>query len=202
MDQDFIPGIDPSLVAAAAQQEAEKKKDAARIVDSLDGFTLTSWGFSSALKVTRGNKVEYLKLKLKSVGVQDVMEYYQSKAPTPPSVTRTYKKDSEVVRQLGYKHDVVVREIDEANGDYLRAKAKHDNESGQYIALAALGYDLKIGGQVVMKGADMNVPNEIIDQDAALIALRQLGLSSSHYAEIMKNVRTLTEEAEAQESFL
>ena len=202
MDSDFIPGIDPSLIQEAARQESEKKKDESRVIESLDNFTMSSWGWSTPLKTTRGEKVEFLKLKLKSVGVQDVMEYYSAHAPTPPSTVKTYKRDSDVARSLGSKHDIAVREINEADEDYIRAKAKHDATSGAYIALAALAYNLKVNGKLVMRGEDVNVPNEMIDPEGALVALRQIGLSSSHYAEIMKNIRELTEDAEKAESFL
>lgn len=202
LENQTIPGITPDVVRLAKEQEEkeEKKKAEARVIEEIDeNFSLFSWGYSEPLKITRGNKVEYIRLKIKSVGISEVIEELQAKAPTPPSVPKVYKKDSDIARQLGYKHDVVVREVDEADPEYQRLKRQHDMISSQMILLHGLAYDLKYNGQVVLRGSDITAPSEIIDAEKALLVLKRWGLSSEAFATLVKNIRELTEAKEVAE---
>ena len=184
----------------AVEKQAEEKKEVARIIENFDDdFTLSSWGWTQ-LKVTRGEETESIKLKIKSVGVADVIEQTSKGQPRPPSAMKTYKSGSKEAAALGSKHPVVVREIDESDPTYLDNIEKHNRRSGQLIMLAGLAYDIKVNGNYVLKGSNVDMPSEIIDQDGALEWLRKRGITGSHYSQILKDIRGLTEDVEEQET--
>ena len=186
-----------------AEKAEEVKKDLVRIIENFDDdFTLSSWGYTSDLKITRGPEVQAIKLKIKSVGVADVIEQTGKNQPRPPSAMKAMKKGSQEANALGYKHDVIVREIDEADPGYLQLIEDHNRRSGQLIMLAGLAYNIDVpkgSGNFVLKGADINAPSDIIDPDGALKWLRARGITGSHYAQILKDIRGLTEDIEEQE---
>lgn len=184
-----------------AQKQEQKKQleEVVRVIDSIgEDFKLSSWGYTSRLKITKGDQVEYVKLRIKSVGVADVIEQTQKGIPRPPSQMKAYKRGSAEANALGSKHDIVVREIDEANPDYLNLLEEHNRKSGQIIVLSGLAYDLTWDGRIVLEGSDFNNANRIIDQDAAIKALRRIGISGAHYSQILKDVRGLTEDVEEE----
>ena len=167
-------------------------------------------GWSSPLKRTRGDKdkrgnlvakVEFFRLKIKSVGMSEIMEAWQSKSPVPPAKHELHKKNSEVARQLGSKHDVLVWETNEADPVFQRERNKFNNEFGKAILLHALAYDIKdSSGKLVLRGDSLSEPNEVIDPEAALkIIFKRWGLTSDHFASITGDVRKLTEAKEVQE---
>mgnify|MGYP001577330060 FL=1 len=182
------------------QLQKERTRNQAKVLESLDeDFTFASYGLTEPLKITRGNQTDYIQLKIKSVGVAEILEITQKDAPRPPTQIKTYKRDTEIARQFGYKHDTVVREIDENHPDYAKAKQEYDAKVSQLILLKGLNYNLTWNGQIVLRGEDPNAPTEIVDMDAALKAIRKKGLSSNHFAIVVKNIRQLTEEAEGQD---
>lgn len=183
------------------KKEKEQLEEVVRIIDNIDeDFSLSSWGYTSKLKITQGNKTEYIQLRIKSVGVSDVIEETSKGLPRPPSVMKTYKRGSVEANQLGAKHDVVVREIDESDPGYLSMLEEHNRKSGQIIVLSGLAYDLKWKGEPVLEGADTTRPNKIIDQDGAIKALRRIGISGAHYSQILRDIRGLTEDVEEQQA--
>ena len=197
---DFVPGMPGDVLQDFKQHEEEKKKDMSTIVETLDGMTFFSWGYTPPLKLTRGDKVEYKQLKIKSVGVGQVIEEYQHKLPIPPATLKTHKADSDVARSLNQKHSVVVWEINEADPAYLKLKQKHETEASQMILLHGLAYDLKgDNGETVLNGASLNEPSKVINPQAALARLANMGFSSNHFGQIVKAVRELTDEVEKQE---
>lgn len=207
-------GVDDGIMGIIEDQrkaEEEQTKLDAKFVESVDeDFSLFSWGWSQPLKRTRGEmgkkgqvnaKVEYFRLKIKSIGMSEVMEEWQSKMPTPPSMLKAYKKDSDVARQLGQKHEVVVWEINEADPSYQRDRQKFNSELGKALLLHSLAYDIKDrAGRLVLRGDSLNEPNQVIDSAAALdIIFSRWGLTSEHFAAITNDVRKLTEAKEEQE---
>jgi hypothetical protein len=203
--EDFIPGIDPSILKIGKEAEEKKAKedvDSIKVIHDLDQFdSFCSYGFSSPLKITRNGVVEYRKFIIKSIGVADVIEQYQKNSPRPPSLIKTYKRGSEVANQLGAKHDVVVREIDESDPAYIRLREQADTEASQMIVISSLAYDLKhpVTGDIVVKGKEMSQPNEIIDRDGALLALRRLGMSGAHFSALVRDINLLTRDADEAE---
>lgn len=193
-----------------AQEEEQARADAKMIESIDDDFGLFSWGWSSPLKRSRsetdrkGNlatKVEYFRLKIKSVGLSEIMEEWQSKAPVAPAKQQVHKRNSDVARQLGAKHDVMVWEINEADPAFRKEQNKFNNEFGKAMLLHSLAYDLKDNsGRLVLKGASLSEPNEVIDAEAALtIIFKKWGITSEHFAAITGDVRKLTEAKEVQE---
>lgn len=191
--------------------EEEQAKVDAKLVESIDDdFSLFSWGWSSPLKRTRGEmdkqgnlvaKVVFFRLKIKSVGMSEIMEAWQSKSPVPPAKHELHKKNSDIARQLGSKHDVLVWETNEADPVFQREKNKFNNEFGKAILLHSLAYDMKDkDGRLVLRGNSLSEPNEVIDAEAALkIIFTRWGLTSDHFASITGDVRKLTEAKEIQE---
>jgi hypothetical protein len=202
---DFIPGLDPSILKEAQEQEKEQKKkdlESVQVITDIaqlvDGFC--SWGYSSELKITRGDEVKKVKFKIKSIGMADVIAQYQENAPRAPSIVKGYKKGTPEAQALGSKYDVIVREIDESDPNYLRLREKADTEAGQMMVLNGLALDLKdLNGNVVVRGADVRVANEIINREEGLKALYRLGMSASHFTTLVRDIRNLTEDAEAAE---
>jgi len=197
-------GIDPALWKMAEESKAVEKAQDAQVLTSLDGFTFTSWGYSE-LKVTRGGEEQRIRIPIKSIGISDITEALEANAPTPPSMLKPYKKDTPEAKALtNGRYDVIVREIDEADPHYLALRRKHEREVGQLFVMYGIALDLKDPqtGEIVIKGAQMNEPNEIPNRQKAIDALRKLGLSQSHYTQLMTDIRKLTadvEEAEREE---
>ena len=200
-----------SIVQEQKASEEEQAKLDAKLIESIDDdFSLFSWGWSSPLKRTRGDKdkrgnliakVEFFRLKIKSVGMSEIMEAWQEKAPIPPAKQVVHKKNSDAVRQLGLKHDTLMWDLNEADPVFQREKNKFNNEFGKAILLHALAYDIKDhSGKLVLRGDSLSEPNEVIDAEAALkIIFTRWGLTSDHFASITSDVRKLTEAKEVQE---
>lgn len=197
---DFIPGMPGDVMQDLQQRTEKQKEEIVKTIESLDDMTFFSWGYTPPLKLTRGERVEYVKIKIKSVGVGQVIEEYQHKLPTPPATMKTYKADSDVARNLNQRHPVVVWEINEADPDYLRMKQKHETEASQMILLHGLAYNLKgDNGEIVLYGEELNEPSRVINPQAALARLAKMGFSSNHFGQIVKAVRELTDEVEKKE---
>lgn len=187
--------------------ESDKRKAdeaTARIIEDIDeNFSMYSWGYTTPLKITRGEKVEYIRLKIKSAGVAEVMESWQKKTPVPPTSPEVIKRNSPEARRLGYKHDVMVDRVKEGDPAYRRALSEFNNELGKEIFLRSIAYDIYDNGKLILKGNDLTQPNEIIDAAAALkIIFNRWDLSMSHFAQVTADVRELTESAEVEETFL
>lgn len=199
----FTPGISREVLRAAAEDEKREQAEAARLItlDELEeNFSLFSWGYSDPLKVTKNGKTEYIRVRIKSVGIAELMESYQAKMPSPPAMQKLMKKDSPEAKELGYKHDIMLMVVNQADPKYLEDQRKHDNEAGQEIVLRGWGHDLKWNGALVLKGSDMSSPNEVIDRDGALKAFKRLGLTAEHFSILVRNIRELTAEAEKSET--
>lgn len=201
-DTPFVPGLS-QIIEIAKKEDQERKQEDARIVSDFKNFSLTSWGYTRPLKITHGATVEYIRLKIKSLGLSDVMEAIELERPMPPSIRKGYKKDTETARQFtNGKHDVVVYEIDEADPVYIAALRRYNMRVAQMWVVYGLAIDLELDGEPVIRGADITRPNEVIDMNKALAAIRRTGISQTHYASIMEDIRLLTadvEEAEQQE---
>lgn len=207
-NEDVPSSVDKGVLALFDNQDKKKEesaaKEAARILTSFDDdFTFTSYGYTQPIKLTRGDKVEYIKLPIKSVGVADVIEQTEKDAPRPPTVLRKYKRGSDEARQWGYTFDFQVREQDVSDPKYVDDLAAHNRKSGQFIILSALMDDWYSGpkrtGELILKGSDPNTPTEILDRDKCLARLRRMGMSGGQYAQILRDVRGLTEDIEEQE---
>lgn len=211
-EQSFIDGDGVTgIVKEQREADQEQARLDAKFIESVDDdFSLFSWGWSQPLKRTRSEmgkkgqistKVEYFRLKIKSIGMSEVMEEWQSKMPTPPAILKAYKKDSDVARQLGQKHEVVVWEINEADPSYQRERQRFNSELGKALLLHSLAYDLRDReGKLVLVGALLNQPNQVIEPAVALnIIFNKWGLTSEHFAAITNDVRKLTEAKEEQE---
>ena len=207
---EVIPiGATPSLEEMDKEikkAEVEAKKEKVKVIESLDNFSFFSWGYSEPLKITRGNErtrvneIEYVQFKIKSIGVTEVMEELQAKAPTPPAKAVTHKRGSDIAQQLGVKHDVLVWEVNEADENYIKDRQKYNTIFSQKVLLHGLAYDLKVGSELVLEGANINSPSKIHNEEAALRALRAMGLSSEHYTIMVRSIRELTAEKEQAEN--
>ena len=178
----------------------QKKADEAEIIESLDDFSMFSWGYTPELKITRDGVSKKIKFKIKSVGVSAIIEEYQHKMPTAPGSLKTYKPESDVARALGQRRAVTVWEVNEADSNYQMLKREHETRASQMILLHGLAYDLKgPDGQVALRGSNLNAPSQIINAEGALESLRKMGMSSEHFGLIVKAIRELTSEEQAAE---
>lgn len=197
---DHIPGIGADIIKENQEMQKDRQRQDVEVLgETLEDFSFFSWGLSEKLKVTQDGKTKYVQLRIKSVGIADILEVYQKKQPTPPAVLRTYKKDSEVARELGKRHDIVVWESNEADPTYLEEKRKHDNDASQEILLRGLGHNLVSDGKVVLRGGKLQEPTEIIDREGAMKALQRMGLTSEHFGSIVRSIRELTAEKDTEE---
>lgn len=205
-----VAGLPDEMFKHAEEQEKKKHEEtrSIKVFDDVisDQDNLFSWGYTEELMVTKGIDiktrkpiVEYRQFKIKSVGMSELMEEIQNKAPVPPASLRAYKADSDVARQLGRKHDVVVYEVNEADPGFQRAKRKHETDSAFTIVLYGIAHDLKLNGEIVLNGSDITRPSVVVDQEKALQAVKNLGMSSEHFGMIVRNIRELTQEREAEE---
>lgn len=191
--------IDPKLQELAAQQQKAVTTKDAEILDSLDDMTFYSWGYSRPLKVTLGGEEKHLRLKIKSIGMTELMESLRKDAPKPPSSRKLVKKGTDIARELGVKHDVIIYEQDEADPGYQRALDDHNTKVSQMIVMQGLAYDLKLDGEVVLRGNDITKPNEVTDETKVLRRFRQMGLSSEHFSTLVEDISALTKSREAEE---
>lgn len=182
---------------AQEKSRQEIKREAAQVLESLDDISFFSWGQTDPLKVTQGGQEKFHILLIKSLGVSEVIEEMAADAPTPPAVMKTYKRDSDVARRMGFRHDTVVWERNESDPIFLKAQREHETKVSNKILLKGLAYDLKDEtGKVVLKGKDITKPTEIIDEAAALRALRRLGFATEHFTTIVNNIHRLTKAEE------
>ena len=185
-----------------AQEKSRQtaNKEAAEILESLDDVSFFSWGQTDPLKVTKGGQETYLRIKIKSLGISEIIEEMAANAPVPPAVMKTHKRDSEVARRLGFRHDTIVWERNEADPTFQKAQRDHEMKVSNMILLKGLAYDLKDeAGHVVLKGKDIHIPTEVIDAEAALRALKRLGFSSDHFTTIVNNINRLTKTQEERD---
>lgn len=205
--EQFIPGLDPAIASMGKKNQetkvAAQEKEAAKILETIDDdFVLSAWGYTDELKLTKGNDVQRFRLKIKSVGVQDVIERTEKTAPRPPSSVKGYKKGSAEALAVGSQIGVIVREVDYSDPAYMEKMDAHNRRSGQIILLAGLAYDWKDpkdSGRLILKGANVEATNDIIDEEACLLRLRRMGMTGAHYALVLKNIRGLTEDEEVRE---
>lgn len=197
-----MPGVDSTLVQESKNQEKQKQDSDVRVLDAIlsEDFSMFSWGKTKPLKITQGEDVKYLQFRIKSVGIADIMEAYQDRMPSPPSILKTYKRDSDVAKQLGQKHDVTVWEVNEADATYLELKRKHETAASQEILLRGLAHDLPYQGKMVLRGSDMSSPTEIVDRPGAMAALRRMGLTAEHFSIVVSDIRALTADREGEET--
>lgn len=200
MTSGTVPGFSSDFDEMDKIQEKsrqEAKREAAQILESLDDMSFFSWGETDPLKVTKGTKEIFYIVKIKSLGVSEVIEEMAADAPTPPAVMKTYKRDSEVARRLGFRHDTVVWERNEADPIFMKAQREHETKVSNMILLKGLAYDLKDEtGRIVLKGASISQPTEVVDAEASLRALKRLGFSTDHFATIVNNINRLTKARE------
>lgn len=195
----FVPGMQ-ALIEDAKQQDEERRKEDAKILTDFKDVSLSSWGYTRPLKNTHGATVEYIRLPIKSLGLSDVMEAVELDRPMPPSMRKTYSKNTDTARTFtNGKHDVIVYEVDEGDPTYIAQIRRYNTRVAQMWVVYGLAADLEYEGEVVLKGKDTTRPNEVVDMDKAMKAIRRLGISQSHYSDIMEDIRLLTADVEEVE---
>ena len=195
----FVPGMQ-ALVEDAKQQDDERRKEDARILTDFTDVSLSSWGYTRPLKMTHGTTVEHVRLPIKSLGLSDVMEAVELDRPMPSSFRKNYSKNTDVARAFtNGKHDVIVHEVDEGDPSYIQQVRRYNTRVAQMWVVYGLAADLYLDGELVLKGKDTTRPNEVVDMEKAMKAIRRLGISQSHYSDIMEDIRLLTADVEEVE---
>ena len=195
----FVPGMQ-ALIEDAKQQDDERRKEDAKILTDFKDFSLSSWGYTRPLKTTHGGEISYIRLPIKSLGLSDVMEAVEIDRPMPPSFRKNYAKNTDVARSFtNGKHDVIVHEVDEGDPTYIVQMRHYNTRVAQMWVVYGLAADLYLAEELVLKGADTTKPNEVVDMDKAMKAIRRLGISQAHYGDIMEDIRLLTADIEEVE---
>jgi len=179
----------------AKKTEHSEKKDVQEAplleVVNLTEFTegdevFSSKGFST-VKVTKGGQVKSVKIPIKSTGVTELIEDFRKKEPKPPSIPQLINKDSDEGKQMKLTANQWVRMPDFTEPKYLERKEAYEGDLG--IAILAKGVDAPF------KDKDGGL---IEDQDERVKILKSLGLSSDQFAQIVEDIRALTQWSEQE----
>jgi len=148
--------------------------------------TFSSKGFS-CVKVTKDGKAKSVKIPIKSTGVTELIEDFRKKEPKPPSTPVLINKDSEEGKQMKLTENRWVKMPDFTDAKYIERKEAYEGDLG--IAILAKGVDAPF------KDKDGAL---ITDQDARVKVLKSLGLSSDQFAQIVEDIRALTQWSEQE----
>lgn len=165
------------------------KVERKRITKLQRGTSLFSSTGISRVKVTTDGATECLEIPIKSTGVSELIDAFQRKAPTPPTVDIKATPDSDIGKSLGISRNEWVRIFDVTDKEYVEAKAKHESNLGLKILLKGIA--------VPIEDADGNV---ITDEDTAVAILKEMGLSSEQFSQIVADITSLTKWTEGEQT--
>lgn len=170
------------------EQENDKIEtiDVTELVEDSDIFE--SKGFSF-LKITQGRKVRKLKIPIKSSGVAELIDEYNEHAPKPPTISKVIYPNTPIAKELGITKKQHVKTFDLTDSDYVKKKEKHDSDLGIKIVLKGLDLVLKYKSDDVIESEDDKVK-----------VLMKLGMSGSHFSQLVNDITNLTKWQEEQET--
>jgi len=190
---------DTMELAKVVRETGAGKHEKVRTLTSLKAGEqpFAAWGYCD-LKVStieNDEMEEYIvRVPIKSTGITELMETISNEAVVnPPTTLRTIKKNSPEGQALGYKHDVVVRYIDEADEGYLKMREQQNQQAGWKIILHGLNMNLEdTDGTLLVKSNGINEPTQVYNAARAIEVLKQSGMSPDHLKELNKAITNLT----------
>lgn len=137
----------------------------------------------SFLKVTTGGEAVALEIPVRSTGVAEVIERFRETEPKPPSKAELIHADSPVGRQMkmapGQKQWVKMPDF--SDPDYLAKRQQYEQEMSMDVIIQGLDIPLCDKDGV-----------EIKDRLLKIEMLKGLGMSMSHFAQIVEDIQNLT----------
>ncbi len=147
-------------------------------------------GYSS-VKVTKAGKITELKVPIKSSGITELIEEFKRKEPKAPVISQNVKQESVLGKSLGLNKTTTVKMLDLSDPEYLKAREKYEGDLGIAIVLKGLDVPVKDDKGIVIE-----------DRDKKIDILKQAGMSGEQFAQIVRDIRELTQWTEEErESF-
>jgi len=151
-----------------------------------------AWGWSD-LKVTQDGVVKYKRVRIKSIGLAEMMERFSRQGPVPPRRTTLVKRDSAEGRSAGLTHDKLMIEEDFTDAKFKEDQRAFNMRVMYLIVLGGLAVDIcDRNGNLVVKSNATRSATEIIDEDAAILALKDQEFSNDHIERLYADIRALT----------
>jgi hypothetical protein len=151
-----------------------------------------SWGYSD-LKVVKHGVEKTLRIPIKSIGMAELMEKIARKAPNPPRRLETVSKDSPHGQALGLKRDRVIEIEDHADQTYQERMRDYELKSTYSVVLHGLAINVETDeGAVLVKANDEHSRTEVKDEDAAILVLKNSGLTDTHLFKLAEDVRAMS----------
>jgi hypothetical protein len=159
----------------------------------------TAWS-KSRLAVSRGGKKIILEVPIKSIGMADVMERIAANAPVPPRQVKVVKKNSPEGRAAGYQHDTMSYVEDNMDPEYQKQLREYEMRSTYSLVLHGLAMDIfdSDGTTALVKANDLHTATQVINEEKAILVLKQSGLTGEHLRKLADDVRQLTQMEEAR----
>lgn len=146
---------------------------------------------TSKLKISDGGSVDYLEVPIKSIGLAEFENTMRKSAPTAPYTLIRVKQNDTEYKELGIRPGSVVRVYDLTDENYQEQLKTYEQEVSWGLILLALDVEF----------VDEN-GEEITNDKLKIKALQDSGFSSSHYYQLLEDIRKLTSDREEEADFL
>lgn len=152
-----------------------------------------AWGYSD-LKVQRGEESVIMRMPVKSTGLAEIMEQMAADAPVPPVKKMLIKPDSPEGREARLTHASFMQVYDTTDKEYIERTRKHNVKTTFRIILNGLAVDIEdaSGDATLVKSNGPGMRSEVVDEDAALTVLKELGFSTHHFDKLYSDITNLT----------
>ena len=132
-------------------------------------------------------------MKIKSIGVVDVMENLAKEVPTAPSAVKFVAADSKEGKAMNLKEDRMMEYCNESDEGYLLKLREHNNRAMWNVLLAGLAATIEdTDGTPVVVSNDEHSATEVKNRERAIVILKGSGISNEHLVAITDAIRDLT----------
>ena len=135
-------------------------------------------------------EVSMIEIPIQSTGISELMETFQEKAPTPPTVSMLVDpngKNAEIAKDLGMTKKDWIKIPDYNDKKYLETKSEHDNNLGQAILLK--------GMNIILTEEDGTI---ITDGNEKIKVLKEAGMSGDQFQQVVNDITSLTKWTEEE----
>lgn len=164
-------------------------KDEMKVTKLKEGEAIFESNGISKVKVTRDGKVKTLAFPIRSTGVAELIDKFTERAPRPPIKNELVQADSWMGRQMKLGKKQWVKVMDATDPDYVAAKEKHDQDLGMAIMLQGLDVELTDKDDKL-----------VTDSGQQVKILKNLGMTTAQFMQIVRDIQDLTEWTEEQET--
>ena len=151
------------------------------VEELVEGSSIFQSNGISILKVTQNGEVKKLRVPIKSSGVDEVIRNFERKKPRPPIINVVVKPGDSAFKDLNLNRKQHIKTFDFTDEAYLDEVEKYSSQLGLQIVLQGIN--------VVLKDKEKNI---IEDDDRKISVLRNMGLSSEHFTQLVRDIRNLT----------